>query len=132
MVHDPMTGAESAEPYVVLSNSQTSALAISLFIGMNLGASQLPLQACLLDDPLQNLDEVHLLGLVDVLRRLKQTRQVLITTHDTKFASLLARKMRPVHSGRTVVIRLGDQVRAGIGPVLEEIEPDRTPLKFAG
>lgn len=132
MVQDPVSGAESLEPYVVLSNSQTSALAISLFIGMNLGASQLPLQACLLDDPLQNLDEVHLLGLVDVLRRLKKSRQVLITTHDKKFASLLARKMRPVQSGRTVVIRLGDQVRAGIGPVLEEIEPDRAPLKFAG
>lgn len=131
-VMDPATGVESSEPYLVLSNSQTSALAISLFIGMNLGATRLPLQACLLDDPLQNLDEVHLLGLVDVLRRLKDHRQIVITTHDKVFGALLARKMRPVPDGRTLVIHLSGENATNQGPVIEEVAPDRVPLKFVG
>jgi DNA repair exonuclease SbcCD ATPase subunit len=129
-VEDPVTARRSDEPAVVLSTSQTSALAASLFLALNLGAAQLPLDACLLDDPLQNLDQVHLLGLVDVLRRVREQRQVIVTTHDRTFASLLARKLRPVSiSSRTTLIEMSDQHATG-AHTQSDVPVDEHPLKF--
>jgi hypothetical protein len=42
----------------------------------------------MLDDPLQS--DINLLGLVDVLRKIKARRQLILTTHDERFGVLLA------------------------------------------
>lgn len=60
-----------------------------------------------LDDPLQSLDTLNLLGLSDLLRRVRRTRQVIVSTHDERLASLLERKLRPVAPNeRTIRIDL--------------------------
>jgi ABC-type lipoprotein export system ATPase subunit len=51
--------------------------------------------AVVLDDPLQSLDEVNALGFADFCRQLRRNRQVIVTTHDRRFGSLLARKLAP-------------------------------------
>jgi len=95
------------EPQTVLSSSQLNVLAVAIFLSLNLSIASLPLQVIALDDPLQSLDDVNLLGLTDLLRRVRGTRQVLVSTHDDKLAHLLARKLRPVADGsRTVRIDL--------------------------
>ena len=95
------------EPSLVLSSSQLNVLAVGVYLSLNLAIPTLPLQVVALDDPLQSLDTVNLLGLADLLRRVKASRQVIVSTHDTNLAALLERKLRPVSPDqRTVRIDL--------------------------
>ncbi|MBJ7594038.1 MAG: AAA family ATPase [Candidatus Dormibacteraeota bacterium] len=61
-VSDPASGQMSRTPQFHMSSSQTNALAVTIFLALNLGLPRLPLDAALLDDPLQSLDDVNLLG----------------------------------------------------------------------
>jgi energy-coupling factor transporter ATP-binding protein EcfA2 len=119
------------EPSVVLSSSQLNVLAVSTFLSLNLAIETLPLQVVALDDPLQSLDTVNLLGLADLLRRVRASRQVIISTHDSRLADLLSRKLRPVVEGdRTRIVRFDAWTRSG--PVVEQFDvpPDMVPLKL--
>lgn len=125
-LEDVVAGYEEVAPEVVLSSSQMNALAVSVFLAMNLSVPSLPLRTAVLDDPLQSLDDVNLLGLIDLLRRTKERRQLIISTHDPRFGRLLARKLRPVREGdRTRVIELDSWGREG--PVIREHDADRDP-----
>jgi DNA repair exonuclease SbcCD ATPase subunit len=95
-----------------------------------LAIESLPLQVVALDDPLQSLDTVNLLGLADLLRRVKASRQVIISTHDDRLMELLSRKLRPMSGDRTRVVTLDAWSRSG--PIVEQIdvEPDSAPLKL--
>lgn len=119
------------EPAMVLSSSQLNVLAVSTFLSLNLAIDTLPLQVVALDDPLQSLDTVNLLGLADLLRRIKTPRQVIVSTHDERLAELLARKLRPVYAeGRTLLLRL--QAWSREGPVVEHeaVPADVPPLRL--
>lgn len=131
-LHDQGSGVSVEEPAIVLSSSQLNVLAVSTFLALNLAIDSLPLRLVALDDPLQSLDTVNLLGLADLLRRVKQTRQVIVSTHDERLAALLTRKLRPVSNGsRTRLIKLSDWTREG--PTVEDadVPPDVTPLRLA-
>ena len=104
LVRDAQTKLiDSQEPTAIFSSSQLNALAVAVFLAFNLGDKDYPIQTAILDDPLQSLDDVNLLGLVDVLRRMKKKRQLIITTHDHRFARLLSRKLRPVRDDERLV-----------------------------
>ena len=119
------------DPGRSLSTSQANALAVTLFLGFNLGLSPTRVEAVVLDDPLQNLDNVHLLGLVDLLRRIQPHRQVVITTHDAGFAGLLCRKMRPLQpSDRLTLVRIEKWDREGPRLVQETPTRDLRPMKL--
>lgn len=129
---DPHAGLSSESPEAVLSSSQMNALAVSVFLALNLGVRTLPMQAVILDDPLQSLDDVNLLGLIDLLRRTKDQRQLLVSTHDERFGRLLARKLRPVQDGqRTRIIELSGW--GPHGPVVRQQDSvrDSEPLRIA-
>jgi DNA repair exonuclease SbcCD ATPase subunit len=120
------------DPGTLLSTSQANAVAVCLFLAFNLGLKPTQLTAVVLDDPLQNLDDVHLLGLVDLLRRLPPYRQVVVTTHDPSFAAVLARKMRPVQPNeRLHVVRIKKWDRAGPELAMEVVRSDPAPMKIA-
>jgi hypothetical protein len=105
-VTDEMEHKTVEEPLLVLSSSQLNVLAVSTFLSLNLAIETLPLQVVALDDPLQSLDTVNLLGLADLLRRVRRSRQVLISTHDGRLMELLSRKLRPTGDDRTRVVTL--------------------------
>jgi len=85
----------------------------------------------MLDDPLQSLDDVNLLGLVDLLRRVKDRRQLCVSTHDGRFGGLLARKLRPGSgNGSTVVIELDGWSRHGPVVRTRQVRSDPTPLRL--
>ena len=111
-------------PAAILSSSQRNALAVSVFLALNLGVASTPLEAAMLDDPLQSLDDVNLLGLIDLLRRTKDCRQLIVSTHDRRFGRLLERKLRPItEDQRTVVIELSGWGRSG--PTITQSEGTR-------
>ncbi len=130
-VRDSEEGLSSDSPSAVLSSSQLNALAVSLFLSLNLSLPRLPVQAALLDDPIQSLDDINLLGLVDLLRRTKDKRQLLVSTHDHRFGKLLSRKLRPGREGqRTSVIELSGWARSGPNVRQYEVEPESAVLKL--
>lgn len=131
IVSDPLSEVQSDSPETVLSSSQMNALAVCTFLSLNLGVSRPPLEAVLLDDPLQSLDDINLLGLIDLLRRTKDQRQLFVSTHDVRFGQLLARKLRPGSSEqRTVVIELEGWSRAGPSVTVRDVNCDPVPLRL--
>jgi ABC-type cobalamin/Fe3+-siderophores transport system ATPase subunit len=76
-----------------------------------------------LDDPLQSLDVLAILGFSDLCRRIRDTRQLIITTHDRRFADVLVRKLSPrAHATRTIVHDFTAWTREG--PVVSTREPE--------
>jgi exonuclease SbcC len=132
-IFDPSTRLSSDTPEVVLSSSQLNALAVSVFLCLNLGVPTLPLQTAILDDPLQSLDDINLLGVIDLLRRTRDVRQLIVSTHDPRFGDLLAKKLRPVsREQRTQIIEFEGWTRRGPTVIDQrEIGQDLRPLKIA-
>jgi len=131
VVSDPHSEIQSDTPATVLSSSQMNALAVCTFLSLNLGVSRPPLDAAILDDPLQSLDDINLLGLIDLLRRTKDQRQLFVSTHDARFGQLLARKLRPGSSEqRTVVIELEGWSRTGPLVRARDVNCDPAPLRL--
>lgn len=131
-IDDQIATLSVDQPEEILSSSQLNALAVSVFLALNLGLPSVPLPVAMLDDPLQSLDDVNLLGLIDLLRRAKGERQLLLSTHDPRFGGLLARKLRPVgDDGATRVIEIEGWGRGG--PTIREVESrrDSQPLRIA-
>ncbi len=76
-------------------------------------------------------DDINLLGLVDLLRRTKDKRQLIVSTHDERFGKLLSRKLRPASGNqRTSVIELSGWSRGGPEVRQYEVEPESTSLKL--
>lgn len=131
-IHDPVGGEKSQAPETVLSSSQVNVLAVSIFLALNLGTRSLPLEVAILDDPLQSLDDLNLLGLVDLMRRVRERRQLLISTHDDRFARLLERKLRPVTDRqRTILIDLEGWTRDGPTIRNRDVPGEPSPLRIA-
>lgn len=131
VVSDPLSEIQSDSPAKVLSSSQMNALAVCTFLSLNLGVPRPPLDAAILDDPLQSLDDINLLGLIDLLRRTKDQRQLFVSTHDARFGQLLARKLRPGSSEqRTVVIELEGWSRTGPSVTVRDVNCDPVPLRL--
>lgn len=131
VVSDPLSEIQSDAPATVLSSSQMNALAVCTFLSLNLGVSSPPLEAAILDDPLQSLDDINLLGLIDLLRRTKDQRQLFVSTHDVRFGNLLARKLRPGSSEqRTLVIELEGWSRRGPSVTTRDVQCDPVPLRL--
>lgn len=121
----------ASDPGYTLSTSQANALAVAIFLAFNLGLSTGALETLILDDPLQNLDDVHLLGLVDLLRKVAPQRQIIVATHDNAFAHLLRRKLRPVgDSGSTSVVRFTKWDRRGPGVETLEVPYDKQAIRL--
>lgn len=132
-LHDVVSDESVQEPSAVLSSSQLNVLAVSTFLALNLSVETLPLDVISLDDPLQSLDDVNLLGLADLVRRTRGRRQILISTHDQRLAGLLRRKLRPVREDqRTRLVELSAWSRRG--PIVEQqdVPPDAVSLRLVG
>ena len=101
-VVDPIRGV-SANPLLVYSEGQLNTVALSYFLGLALNAPSESLGFMVLDDPLQAMDVLAVLGFADLCRRLRRQRQLVITTHDRRYADLLARKLAPREVAHTTL-----------------------------
>jgi chromosome segregation ATPase len=93
----------SDNPQLVCSEGQLNIVALSYFIAFALSAGERSLPFLIMDDPLQFMDEINVLGFADLCRQLRTSRQILVTTHDRRFARLLERKLRPRQPGESSI-----------------------------
>lgn len=111
-VTDAVAGV-SADPMLVFSSAQANIAAISYLMSLNV-ASSIGAPVLLLDDPVQAMDDVNVLGFADLCRHVRQRRQLILSTHERRFAHLLERKLAPRREGdRTVVIEFVGWDRSG-------------------
>lgn len=104
----------SADPLLIFSTSQANIVALAYFIAMSLSADERGLPFLLLDDPVQSMDDVNVLGFADLCRHLRLRRQLIVSTHERRFASLLERKLAPrAENSRTKMIRFTGWDRSG-------------------
>ena len=104
----------AADPLIVFSASQANIAALSYFLAMSLGAGMRGLPFVLLDDPLQSMDDVNVLGFADLCRFVRSQRQLIVSTHDRRFANLLHRKLAPRQEpDRTLIHRFKSWDRRG-------------------
>ena len=82
-----------ANPLLVYSEGQLNVVALSYFLGLALNSPEGSLPFMVLDDPLQAMDVLSVLGFADLCRRIREQRQLIVTTHDRRFAELLLRKL---------------------------------------
>jgi hypothetical protein len=121
---DPVEN-KTANPMLIFSTSQANITALSLFLALSLAAGQSALPFVLLDDPLQSLDDVNVLGFADLCRFIREERQLILSTHDRRFADLLERKLAPrTTEQRTRVIRFTGWDRSGPSAESHEVDPE--------
>jgi DNA repair exonuclease SbcCD ATPase subunit len=110
---DEADNPKEADATHVLSAAQLNALAVCVFLAVNL-EQRAACETVMLDDPVQSMDDVNVLSLADVLRAFREPRQVVLTTHEIVLAQMLIRKLRPVQPGqKTLLIKLSRWTRHG-------------------
>jgi hypothetical protein len=125
-IFDPTRDIE-ANPNLVCSEGQLNIIALSYFLALNLETDPGGLPFAILDDPLQAMDVINVLGFCDVARELRHRRQLLLTTHDRRFAALLERKLGPrAPEQRTLLLRFSSWDRGG--PRLEAARPEQEQI----
>jgi len=107
-------GSLNTNVAMTFSAAQQNAVAVCVFLAISLSRRGGTLDSVLLDDPIQNMDDYNVLGLMDLLRMITGFRQVVISTHDDQIGDLVRRKLRPLHpGGRTITHRFVAFDRAG-------------------
>ena len=120
----PLTGDEG-NPILIFSSSQANIAALSYFLALGWTAGEAGVPFVLLDDPLQSMDDVNVLGFADLCRFVRARRQLFLSTHERRFALLLSRKLAPRRAGdTTIVLNFRSWDRSG-----PQVEIERPPLQ---
>lgn len=98
-----ISGDTKANVSTIFSSAQLNAVAVCIFLSLNLAQRGSKLDFVMLDDPIQNMDDFNVLGLLDLLRNLGSDRQIFISTHDAQLGELIRRKLRPANQGRKAI-----------------------------
>ena len=105
------TGEASGPPQMMLSAGNLNTAALSLFLALNLAVE--PAVPCLVfDDPVQAMDEVHVVQFAALIRVLakQHDRQVVIAVHDRELFDYLTLELSPAYEGdELITIELGDR-----------------------
>jgi DNA repair exonuclease SbcCD ATPase subunit len=122
-------GSPNVSPEYYGSTGQLGCMGLSVFLGIALGQSWSKLKVLLLDEPVQNMDDVNFVRFLDLVRRLAETHQVVVSTADKNIGELLERKLRLWADGQTktaLVHRFrAFDIETGPEIVTEEIRPLR-------
>jgi DNA repair exonuclease SbcCD ATPase subunit len=126
IARDPVTGS-SGNPILIFSSSQANIAALSYFLALGWTAGESGVPFVLLDDPLQSMDDVNVLGFADLCRFIRSRRQLFLSTHERRFALLLGRKLAPRSADDTTIIlnfrgwdRSGPQIDVDYAPLQRE------------
>jgi chromosome segregation ATPase len=98
------TSEVGGHPALIFSEGQLNVVALSYFLGLAINAGDGALPFVVLDDTLAAMDVINVLGFADLCRRLREKKQLIVTTHDRRFAGLLTRKLTPREEGGSTVL----------------------------
>ncbi len=87
-------------PNLYFSTAQLNILSLSIFLAKALNTKDnegKPVNCIFIDDPIQSMDSINILSTIDLFRSLviNEKKQIILSTHDENFHSLLKKKMPP-------------------------------------
>jgi len=92
-------GNDTISPTLSFSSAQINVLSLSIFLAkaLNVRNGENDVDCIFIDDPIQSMDSINALGVIDLLRNLSVThgKQIIISTHDDNFHELLKQKLPP-------------------------------------
>lgn len=94
----------TVNPMLIFSAAQANIVVLSAFLALAWAGGRGSLPFMFLDDPLQALDDVNVLGFSDLARHIRRERQLVLATHEARFASLLTRKLTGSRSGEDLIV----------------------------
>lgn len=112
---------EDAGALAVMSQGELHSLALALFLP-RATMPESPFRFVVLDDPVQAMDPAKVDGPVKVLLEFAKTRQVVVFSHDDRFASAVRRAPKDVPIKVLEVIR---EARSKVTPVVTHSPADR-------
>ncbi len=112
---------EDAGALAVMSQGELHSLALALFLP-RATLPESPFRFVVLDDPVQAMDPAKVDGLVKVLLGIAKTRQVIVFSHDDRFASAVRRAPKDVPIKVLEVIR---EANSKVTPVVTHSPADR-------
>ena len=115
-------------PSTTFSSAQANALALAVFFALNVGQNWSPLELAMIDDPVQNMDDVNVLGLIDLLRSGFENRQLIVSTALPHLARLFTDKFRPRKAGQRMIVHHFEALTEQ-GPVIEKELFEYTPVQ---
>ena len=91
-------GKESIVPNLYFSTAQINILSFCIFLAKALFATDdegKSMDCIFIDDPIQALDDINILSIIDLLRNVafSMDKQIVLTTHDRNFFELLQKKV---------------------------------------
>ncbi|OMQ16772.1 hypothetical protein A7K94_0200350 [Modestobacter sp. VKM Ac-2676] len=114
-------------PMLIFSSAQANIVVLSAFLALGWAAGSASLPFLLLDDPLQALDDVNVLGFADLARRVRRERQLVVATHEERFAGLLERKLAGRLPGEDLLVhRFVGWSRSGPEIDTRRVSPEHT------
>jgi ABC-type cobalamin/Fe3+-siderophores transport system ATPase subunit len=123
---------EAGDPRFFLSNAQGNVLAIAIFLSLAAKRTWCRMDTLLMDDPVQHLDDLDAVALLDAIReaamgRFGTRKQVVVSTCDRNLYLLMLRKFRALqdHGLSCTGISLVDRGRLGPEVVYDTGGPER-------
>ena len=108
-----------------LSNAQLNLLALAIFLSMGARQRWSRLETLLLDDPVQHLDDLDAVALLDTLRavslgRFGRRRQIVISTCDHNLFQLIVQKFQPLRAVGATFSAVTLVERGSEGPMIRQ------------
>lgn len=119
-------GAAQLNPSTTFSTAQANAVALAVFLSLNVAQRWSPLALTLIDDPIQNQDDINVLSLIDFLRSVSTERQLIVSTSVSHLYRLLMDKLRPMAPNRRLVAHTFSNLLAE-GPTIRQEVIEFTP-----
>jgi exonuclease SbcC len=102
-------GNNIVSPTLSFSTAQINVLSLSIFLAkaININNADNAVDCIFIDDPVQSMDSINVLGVIDLLRSLSINlgKQIIISTHDDNFHALLKQKL-PDHLFKSKFLEL--------------------------
>ncbi|MBJ2147937.1 AAA family ATPase [Vibrio sp. IB15] len=102
-------GSNTVSPTLSFSAAQINVLSLSIFLAKAIHTmnDDEEVDCIFIDDPVQSMDSINVLGVIDLLRNLSVNlgKQIIISTHDDNFHALLKQKI-PEHLFRSKFLEL--------------------------
>ncbi len=114
--------ASAVRPDLYTSTGQMNVLALSVFLGAALLQRITKWSFLALDEPVQNLDDVHFLAFVTLMKRVAGSRQIIVSTADRNVAELIRRQLKSSWEAREYVQYEWRGFEAKSGPDVVKIE----------
>ncbi|TVU78116.1 MULTISPECIES: AAA family ATPase [Pseudoalteromonas] len=105
-------------PNIYLSSAQISVLSLSIFMARALNSEEYKgnaVDCILIDDPVQSMDSINVLSVIDLFRNLAVmfNKQIIISTHDERFYNLFKAKA-PRNISKFLELESHGKVKSGL------------------